>query len=170
MSDRKDAQEIITALNNQNYTAVCPCGCNSQIPLSESGLFYLDDFTPEGNAVYNKYKEDMTEKRRELRKRKQNISKKSITGAESGRLGKILERLAPGLSSIRFKRNDCRALFDPIDYIIFEGLSAKEKVSKIFFVDIKTGTGRLSPGQNKIKNAVNEKNVLFDIYEKDKKS
>jgi predicted Holliday junction resolvase-like endonuclease len=38
-----------------------------------------------------------------------------------------------------FDRNDCRSLFDPIDYIIFEGLSKKNSVSKILFTEIKTG-------------------------------
>lgn len=164
---KKHAQDIINVLSSENFTAVCPC-CADEIPLNEAGLFYLDDFTDEGKSLLKQYNSDMTQRRRDLKERKARISKKSKAGAESSRLGKILERLAPGLSSFRFKRNDCRALFDPIDYIIFEGLSTKEKISKILFVDIKTGKGRLSTKQNKIKQAIINKNVLFDIYEKDK--
>ena len=166
MNSRKDAQEIIAVLNNQNYTAVCPC-CNAQIPLSESCLFYLDDFTPEGKALLREYKSQMTERRKELKKRKENILKSSRNKAKATNLGFILERLAPGLTSFRFKRNDCRALFDPIDYVIFEGLTTKERVSKLLFVDVKTGESRLTPKQKKIKNLVNDKKVQFDIYEKD---
>ena len=166
MSSRKDAREIIDVLNNQNYTAVCPC-CDAQIPLGESRLFYLDDFSSEGKALLKEHKADMTDRRKELKKRKDKISKSSRIHAKATNIGFILERLAPGLTSFRFKRNDCRALFDPIDYVIFEGLTTKERVSKLLFVDVKTGESRLSPKQKKIKNLVNDKKVQFDIYEKD---
>ena len=166
MSSNKDAQGIINLLNNQNYTAICPC-CDAEIPLSESGLFYLDDFTPEGKTLFKEYKAQMTVRRRELKERRDNLSISSSTRAEATNLGFILEKLAPGLTSFRFKRNDCRALFDPIDYVIFEGLTTKEKVSKLLFVDVKTGESRLTSKQREIKNLVNDKKVQFYIYEED---
>ena len=50
------------------------------------------------------------------------------------------------------------------EIIIFEGLSEKQKVDKILFVDIKSGKARLSAKQKKIKTAVEEKQVEFKTY------
>ena len=85
-------------------------------------------------------------------------------GAKAINLGFLLERLAPTLDGFTFNKNDCRSMFDPIDYVIFEGLSEKQKVDKIVFVDIKTGGARLTPKQRKIKQVVEDKNVGFKTY------
>jgi predicted Holliday junction resolvase-like endonuclease len=59
-------------------------------------------------------------------------------------IGFILERIAPAMKAFEFDRNDCRSLFDPIDYIIFSGLTCHGKVDRLIFADIKTGNARLS--------------------------
>ncbi|MFH1620033.1 MAG: Holliday junction resolvase-like protein [bacterium] len=81
----------------------------------------------------------------------------------------MLERLAPAMKSFRFNRNDCRSLFDPIDYIIFEGLSKNGTVSRLLFADIKTGKARLSGGQKKIRELVERKKVDIDYYKPEAK-
>ncbi len=63
-----------------------------------------------------------------------------------------------------FDRNDCRSLFDPIDYVIFEGLSKRGVVSKVLFADIKTGRARLKRNQKEIKMLVENKKVDWDTY------
>ena len=63
-----------------------------------------------------------------------------------------------------FEPGDCRSLFDPIDYVIFEGLSKKRKVERIIFTDIKTGSARLKTNQKEIKELVEKKKVNFDLY------
>ena len=55
----------------------------------------------------------------------------------------------PAFLTFPYKQNECRPLFEPIDYIIFKGLSANGRVEVIKFVDMKTGDGRLSKGQRK---------------------
>ena len=55
-------------------------------------------------------------------------------------------------------------MFDPIDYVIFEGLSEKQKVDNIIFVDIKSGGARLTQKQKKIKQVVKDKKVVFKTY------
>lgn len=63
-----------------------------------------------------------------------------------------------------FEKNDCRSLFDPIDYVIFEGLTKKTSVSKILFVDIKTGKANLTGKQKEIRRLVQDKKVTWDTY------
>ncbi len=73
------------------------------------------------------------------------------------------------MKSFRFNSNDCRSLFDPIDYIIFEGLSAKGKVERILFTDIKTGNARLNNHQKEIRSVIAKKRLLWDVYKQEVK-
>lgn len=53
---------------------------------------------------------------------------------------------------------------EPIDFISFDGLFNEDKVSKITFIDAKTGDARLSPREKSIKNAVEKGEVYFEEF------
>lgn len=160
---KKEIQQVLDTLNSGNFHVECP-NCMEEISLSESGLFHLDHFTPEAKEVYEEMILMQKERRAELKERKRKIPVKSEVGAKAVNLGFLLERLAPTLADFKFNKNDCRSMFDPIDYVIFEGLSSNKKVSKIRFVDIKSGNARLSKKQKMIKEAVENKKVTFKTY------
>ena len=42
---------------------------------------------------------------------------------------------------------DCRSLFEPIDYVAFDGMTTTGKVDQIAFIDVKTGASRLNSHQ-----------------------
>lgn len=87
------------------------------------------------------------------------------TNTKAVNIGFISERLFPALPSFKFNHNDCRSTGgDPIDYVVFEGLSEKNQVDFIHFVDVKTGNARLSPRQEEIKQVIKHRNVKFRIY------
>ena len=163
MATNKEIRDTLDALNNGNFHIECT-SCQEEIKLSEAGLFHLDNFTPESHDVYKSMLVEQKKRRASLKERKLSIPKKSEVGAKATNLGFLLERLAPTLDGFTFNKNDCRSMFDPIDYVIFEGLSEKQKVDKIVFVDIKTGGARLSPTQKKIKQVVEDKKVRFQTY------
>ena len=163
MSQSRDAQKIIKALETGNYYADCPC-CDNPVLLKRAGLFYLDDFPPEAEAIYNDLLLDIKGRKEYLRKHKKSIISSSEKGAKATNTGFLSERIAPSLKDFPFNRNDSRSLFDPIDYLVFEGLSKTGKVAKIFFVEIKTGKARLQPNQKNIKTLVEKKKVHFDTY------
>ncbi|MBM3714106.1 MAG: hypothetical protein FJW56_11860 [Actinobacteria bacterium] len=168
MTPKQEAKEIIKTLEDSGFYAECPC-CDKPIKLKDAGLFYLDDFTKEATALYEEYLNALKERRDELKNKKIKMSQKSEIISKSVNIGFILERLAPSLKAFKFHKNDCRSLFDPIDYVIFEGLQEKGKVSKIIFTDIKTGNARLNSHQKQIKNLVNKKKLSFDIYKAESK-
>ena len=163
MATNKEIRDTLDALNNGNFHIECT-SCQEEIKLSEAGLFHLDNFTPESHDVYKSMLVEQKKRRASLKERKLSIPKKSEVGAKATNLGFLLERLAPTLDGFTFNKNDCRSMFDPIDYVIFEGLSEKQKVDKIVFVDIKSGGARLSPKQKKIKQVVEDKKVDFQTY------
>ncbi len=163
MNFLKRALELIKALNSKKVYAQCPC-CDEPILLSKAGLFYLDAFSKKAGALYRERLNELQERKRLLKLKPKAMSLKSETGAKSINIGAILERIAPSLPTFHFDRNDCRSLFDPIDYLIFENLSKKGKVSRIIFTEIKTGKARLTPRQQEIKSVVAKKKLAFQTY------
>lgn len=163
MKDREEVNRIIDALVSEGFWVECPC-CGEPVRLSEAGLFYLDDFTPEALEIYKNEQSALKERGKELRRSRRDIKVRSETGAKATNIGFLLERLAPSMKGFAFNRNDCRSLFDPIDYIIFEGLSKKNSVSRIIFADIKTGGAQLAKKQKAIMELVGKKKVQWDIY------
>lgn len=161
--ESRKAREIIRTLQDRGFYAECPC-CGDSIRLRDCGLFYLDDFTPEAEEIYNRLKAECVERAEEIEKRKEQISTRSEIGAKAVNIGFILERLAPSMGTFRFARNDCRSLFDPIDYVIFEGLSGKGVVSNISFADIKTGAAILKSHQREIRSLVQLNKVHLETY------
>jgi predicted Holliday junction resolvase-like endonuclease len=132
--------------------------------LSKTPLFDAEHFTPEAMELLKEKKDFNKERKLELKDRAQKKSQKIETTTQSVNIWFILERLAPSLQWFRFDKNDCRSLFDPIDYVIFEGLNKTGSVQKIIFTDIKTGDARLKKNQKQIRQVVEEKKVEFRKY------
>jgi len=163
MNLSKEAKEIIRTLGENRFYTECPC-CGESILLKDAGLFYLDDFSPEAEKLYQQKLLECKIREKELREERKAISKRSKKATETINIGFILERIAPSMKEFRFERSDCRSLFDPIDYIVFDGLSRKESVSKILFVEIKTGKASLTKKEKGIRNLVENKRVIWDTY------
>jgi predicted Holliday junction resolvase-like endonuclease len=164
MNDGRLAKEIIRTLEDGGFYAECPC-CDEPVRLSDCELFYMDDFSEKGQEIYKQYKMELQQRRADLRERRRQFSRSSEVQAKATNIGFILERLAPSLSTFRYECSDCRSLFDPIDYVIFEGLCEKGSVSRIIFADVKTGNASLSRRQHEIRDLIKNKKVEFDTYE-----
>ncbi len=163
MNRKAKARDIIKALEKEGFYAECP-SCAATMNLKNCGLFYLDEFTDGARDVYEQLKQEQAQTAVDLRDRRKSISVTSQVGAQAVNTGLILERLAPCMDSFRFERTDCRSLFDPIDYLIFEGLTEKSVVSRILFMEIKTGRASLKNVQKKIKSLVESKKVSWAVY------
>ena len=160
----QEAHLVIKSLEENRFYAECPCGCGEEILLKDAHLFYLDNFNEVGKEAYKNILDDIKAQRKELKAREKQMSSKSEIAAQSINIGFIMERIAPTLKSFPFEHYDCRSLFDPIDYVIFEGLHRKGSVSKIIFTDIKTGNAKLKSSQKEIKELVNNKKVSLRVY------
>ena len=159
-SNYKAAKEVINSLNNGNFYCICPCGCGEEIKLKDAGLFYLNDFTEDGKEAYQTLQDDLKKQRLKLSRKKKLKSKHT----QSVNFGFISEKIVTAMDTFPFDHKDCRSLFKPIDYIIFEGLSNKGSVSKIIFTEIKSGNAYLNGHQKEIKNLVANKKVQLKIY------
>lgn len=159
----KQHQELIAFLQKNNFKADCS-QCGSAFPLKDAVLFPIDEFTPEAKEKMLEIKAAIKHRKQELQQLTAKKKQKTENTTQSVNMGFMLERLAPALEEFRFNKNDCRSLFDPIDYVIFEGLHKNGKVQKIFFIDIKSGAAKLKKNQKAIKAKIEEKKVQFKLY------
>ena len=164
MDEAATAKAIISQLEDSNAYAECPCCGGEPIRLRDAGLFFQDNFRGSADKVFGEWQEELIERRRDLREQRARLKRTSSVGARAVNIGAVLERLAPCMTGFCFDRGDCRSLGEPIDYVVFEGVSSGS-VTKIIFADVKTGSARLSDGQRSIRDAVAHKRVKWSMYE-----
>jgi len=104
----------------------------------------------------------LREKSEELKKKRFSADVTSERMAVASGLGKIIEKVLPAYRDFNQPIADCRALFEPVDLIIFKGC-CNLNVNWITFMDIKTGNGNLNDHQKMIKKVVEKKNVKCEM-------
>ena len=72
--------------------------------------------------------------------------------------GKVYEQLVPYLPDSPFNPRDVRFLGSPVDFVVFDGLS-DGNVTRIVFVEVKTGAAELSTRERRIRDAVQDSRV-----------
>ena len=106
-------------------------------------------------------KQDIAVRREKIRRQKSLAHEKAAITTESVNLGMVVEKIAPSFPSFMFSPKDCRALFEPIDYLIFPGLARGSRVDAIVFADVKSGNARLKPHQREIRRTVTAGKVFL---------
>jgi len=72
--------------------------------------------------------------------------------------GKVYEQLVPYLPDFPFNPKDVRFLGSPVDFVVFDGLSDGH-MTRIVFVEVKTGAADLSTRERRIRDAVQDSRV-----------
>ena len=72
--------------------------------------------------------------------------------------GKVYEQLVPYLPDFPFNPKDVRFLGSPVDFVVFDGLSDGQ-ITRIIFVEVKTGAAALSTRERRIRDAVQDARV-----------
>ena len=72
--------------------------------------------------------------------------------------GKVYEQLVPYLPEFPFNPKDVRFLGSPVDFVVFDGLS-DGYVTRIVFVEVKTGDAELSTRERRVRDAVQERRI-----------
>lgn len=140
----------------RNIYAQCP-ECQTIHRLNEYKIFY-------GKKPPRDLLDQLREAVEEFEERKKKIIEQSIEKSKQVYIGKTLEHLAPTVATWGHKPRDCRFLAEPIDFIAFDGLFEKDEVSKITFIEAKTGNAKTSSREKSIKNAVEKGEVYFEEF------
>ena len=72
--------------------------------------------------------------------------------------GKVYEQLLPYLPDFPFNPKDVRFLGSPVDFVVFDGLSDGQ-VTRVVFVEVKTGGAELSARERWVRDVVRERRV-----------
>jgi predicted Holliday junction resolvase-like endonuclease len=149
------SKAVIAALqNDKRFQGTCPA-CMENFRLSDATLFALDQKPPrEALEAIGEIREEIRTRRAELAKRKERMTIRAERTAQAVNIGKIVEKILPSFPSFSYATGDCRALFEPIDYLIFSGLTNRAQVDSLVFVDVKSGKARLNEAQKRIKERV----------------
>lgn len=111
------------------------------------------------STMESSVKEAVTSARKDSVKRQRSILK-----------GQATEQLAPYINP-NYNPKDYKFMGDPIDYIIFDGMSndpESDSINKIVFMDIKTGKSQLNKTQKRIRKTILDGNIEFKIYRPEK--
>jgi predicted Holliday junction resolvase-like endonuclease len=157
-----DILKLINQLKVSKLYAECK-ECGEEFPLSKAVLFDgLGDFPEPAELKRKQMLEELQAKLDELKKRKVSAGPGAEKKAIEVGIGKIIEKVMPAYQNFGIPISDCRPLFEPIDMIIFNGLSAMS-VQSITFMEIKTGKSRLDERQKLVKEAVSDGKVSVQV-------
>jgi predicted Holliday junction resolvase-like endonuclease len=91
--------------------------------------------------------------------------RQAVQRSRSTLLGNLFERLAPFFQQFDHDPRDVRALMNPIDYVVFDGLTINRRVDRIVFVEVKCGTSTESPAQKSIVQTIREGRVSVQTWQ-----
>lgn len=101
------------------------------------------------------------------RKEEEVIRRDAIERSARTLSGRTLEKLVPFLDNFPYDAHDIRWLGDPIDLVIFDGQSSGN-LRQIVLCEVKSGEGKLTKTQNKIKELVSKKRVKWEEFKIEK--
>lgn len=158
----QDIQLFIKNLQKANLSAECP-HCGEEFSISKSVLFDgRGKFPVTAEQVRRTLEKEIKDRIAELVERQKKAETKSEKTAIAVGIGKIIEKILPAHKNFNMIPADCRFLAEPIDMIVFDGLS-QNNIQKITFMDVKTGKAALQPNQKKIRDAVKDHNVEWRL-------
>ena len=141
--------------------AECP-SCGESFALRDANLFDATKRLPTFAIEHlQRERTKVAGELKEIREQRAELKRRSSTSAESSGVGQIVEMLSPSLPGFPLSPSDCRALFKPIDYVGFKGLSTSGEVEALVFIEVKSGRQRLSRQQRQIKSLVEQRGVQF---------
>jgi predicted Holliday junction resolvase-like endonuclease len=91
--------------------------------------------------------------------------RQAVLRSRSTLLGHLFERLAPFFQRFAHDPRDVRALMNPLDYIVFDGLTVNRRVDRVVFVEVKCGTSRENPAQKSIIQAIRDGHVSTETWQ-----
>jgi predicted Holliday junction resolvase-like endonuclease len=151
---------IIKELKTLNLYAECT-HCGEEFELSKATLFDgRGTFPASALKKRDELLGDLKTRLEELRKRKISAQVGAEKKAMEVGIGKILEKIIPAYRDFKVPISDCRPLFEPIDLLVFNGMS-KSKVDSVTFMEIKTGKAQLAKHERMVRDAIKDKKVAF---------
>ncbi len=131
--DKTSAFNVISMIRTEDQIAgFCP-NCQDMFRLSEVELFYIPDRK-------NDFLTELRRKESELEERIHSERQDAVKRSRASLMGNLFESVRPFLPEFSHHPGDLRSIWDPVDYISFNGLALNRDVESITFVEVKSGT------------------------------
>ncbi len=158
-----DTEEIIQLLKKSDIYAEHP-GCGGEFKISDALLFDGTKPFPFKATEVQKNLEEALKKRQEVLDKSMKLATTGAqTTSKSVNAGKLLEKVFPTMKDFKWELSDCRFLGEPIDLIIFHGLTAG-KIASIDFLEVKSGKAVLNKHQKDVKEAIENNKVKYEEF------
>lgn len=158
-----EINQLIKELKTSNLFAECPCG--EEFAISDTFLFDgTKPFPKEAIEIQTELQKDLDEQKKLLAKQIKQITEKTAKTTAAVNIGKSLEKILPIAKDFKWVVPDTKVLGDPIDLLIFNGLSTG-KVDSLSFVEVKSGAARLNGHQKSIRDAIADHKVSYGVFE-----
>lgn len=158
-----DVSDLIKTLSKSKLIAECPY-CSEEFAMSQALLFDgRKEFPTKAEQKRIAMMEELKERAAELLERQKRVTTKSEKTAIAVGIGKIIEKILPAHKNFGLIPSDCRFLAEPIDMIVFDGVS-ENKIKNITFMDVKTGSATLNTHQKQIRDAIMDHDVKWRSY------
>jgi len=164
-----DRRRIILELKaSKQLKAECP-RCGEEFDLSKAIIFDSKSAMPAEAAKLVEQKElsfkelakQLREQQAELKRRKHGATAGAEKKAKEIGLGLVVEKIITSWDAFPHQPFDCRSLFEPIDYVAFDGMTIQNKVELIAFLDVKTGESKLNFHQRMIRDAIQDGRIDY---------
>jgi predicted Holliday junction resolvase-like endonuclease len=156
-------EEIIQLLQKSDIYAEHP-GCGGEFKISDALLFDgTKPFPFKAAEVQKNLQEALAKREEDLKLKMKRASKGAQTTSKAVNAGKLLEKVFPTMKDFEWELSDCRFLGEPIDLVIFHGLTAG-KVDSIRFLEVKSGKAKLNDHQKSIKEAIENNKVKYEEF------
>lgn len=157
-----DITTFIKVLQKSKLYAECP-NCGEEFSLAKALLFDGKGKFPDAAEMRRlELENELKERLTELTEKREKAQSRSEKGAVSVGIGKIIEKILPAHKNFTITSSDCRFLGEPIDMIVFDGVS-ENKIKHITFLDVKTGEASLNKHQRLVRDAVQDHNVEWKV-------
>jgi predicted Holliday junction resolvase-like endonuclease len=154
--------QLINSLKASNLYAECSCG--QEFKLSDALLFDgTQAFPKEALSIQTELDGLLQTRNKELLERIRNATERAQKITVAVNIGKNLERALPTMKDFKWVVPDSKFLGDPIDLLVFNGLS-NGKVTSLSFVEVKSGKARLNSHQKSIRDAIEEHKVSYEVF------
>jgi predicted Holliday junction resolvase-like endonuclease len=155
--------QLIKNLKDSNLYAECSCG--EEFKLSDAFLFDgTKPFPAEALGTQSELNTLLETRNAELAKKKKLATEGAERTTTAVNIGKNLERALPTIKGFKWVVLDSKFLSDPIDLLIFNGLS-NGKVDSLSFVEVKSGKyARLNSHQKSIRDAIGDHKVSYEVF------
>ena len=132
----------------------CP-NCKGLFRFSEVELFYIPDRKTD-------FLSELRKKEEELEGRIGEEREDAIKRSRASLMGKLFETVRPFLPEFSYNPGDLRAIWNPVDFVCFNGLALNRDVDSITFVEVKSGRATLTGVERSIREAVENGKVSFE--------